>query len=49
MKIIRFLTDAGAEGLGCLHADDSVTRLDGDQATIQVDEELARLLGLADD
>ena len=26
-----------------------VTRLDGDQATIQVDEELARLLGLADD
>ncbi|MCA9074770.1 MAG: fumarylacetoacetate hydrolase family protein [Planctomycetaceae bacterium] len=30
MKIIRFLTDAGAEGLGCLHADDSVTRLDGD-------------------
>ncbi len=25
-----------------------VTRLDGDQATIQVDEELARLLGLAD-
>jgi hypothetical protein len=26
-----------------------VTRLDDDQATIQVDEELARLLGLADD
>ncbi|MCA9112559.1 MAG: fumarylacetoacetate hydrolase family protein, partial [Planctomycetaceae bacterium] len=33
MRIIRYLNKDGAEGFGCLHADESVTRLEGNLFT----------------